>query len=165
MGCSSRAPLALAAVALAVAGASACTKPQPPAITSVKPTSVTADARGLSIGMTLGMHNPNGVAIPLQAVDAHVTAGEGIDLGTVRVPEAVTLPAKGDADVPVSLPVTWNGVGQMAMLAASGRDIAYRAEGTVTLGGDLLNVTVPFTATGTIKQQDLAQGALRAMPR
>lgn len=151
---------ALLTVALA-----ACSKPQPPTITAVTPTAVMADQRGITLGLQLGMHNPNRVSIPVKAVNAHVNLDDKVDLGDVQTSEAVTLPAGQDATVPVSIPIAWTDLGQMAALAGPPHDVKYKASGTVTLGGDLLNVTVPFEATGTIKQQDMAQGALKAVPK
>jgi LEA14-like dessication related protein len=160
------APVAAAAfVATLALALAACSKPQPPTITSVKPTSVMVDARGVTIGLDVGMQNPNRVAIPVQSIDAHVTLDDTIDLGDVKVPEAVLLPAQQEAHVPVSVPLAWTDMTQMASLATSGRDVKYKAVGTVTLGGDLLNVSVPFDTTGTIKQQDLAQGAMKGLPK
>jgi LEA14-like dessication related protein len=161
----SRKALAAAATLVASVALIACSKPQPPTITTVKPTSVTVDMRGLTIGLDVGLQNPNRVAIPLQSIDAHVTLDDTIDLGDVKVPEAVTLPAQQEAHVAVQVPLAWNNVTQMAGLATAGHDVTYKAVGTVTLGGDLLNVSVPFDTTGTIKQQDLAAGAMKGLPR
>jgi hypothetical protein len=66
--------------------------------------------------------------------------------------------------VPVTVPLAWADLGAVASAAAAGRDVKYTATGTVTLGGDLLNVTLPFATSGTIAQRDLAQGAVNLLP-
>jgi LEA14-like dessication related protein len=156
----SPAVLTFATVALA-----ACSKPQPPTITTITPTAVMADQHGVTVGLQVGMHNPNRVAIPVKAVNAHLNLDDKLDLGDVQTSEAVTIPAGQDANVPVSIPIAWTDIGQMAVLAGSPHDVKYKASGTVTLGGDLVNVTVPFEATGTLKQQDIAQGTMKTVPK
>jgi len=143
----------------------ACSKPAPPKITTVKPKAVTIDQTGLKLAFDLGMQNPNGVDIPVEHATAHVVLDNTIDLGTVTIPEAVTLPAKGEATVPVLVPLQWGDFGQLARLASEQRDLSYKSTGTVTLGGALLNVTVPFEADGTIKRDELTRGVLQGLPK
>jgi LEA14-like dessication related protein len=128
------------------------------------PASVLVKATGVTIGWELGMKNENAVAIPVQSVQAHVVIDDSMDLGTASVSEAVTLPSQKETVVPVSTDLAWSNMGQLGQLAMAQRDVKYKADGTVTLGGALVNVTVPFTATGVITQQDLVRGAMQGLP-
>jgi LEA14-like dessication related protein len=141
----------------------ACSKPTPPKITSVLPTSVTVDARGVSLGLELRLENDNGVAVPIQAVETTV-ALDVVTIGPASIPAPVTLAPHTTTPVPVTVPLAWADLGAVASAAAAGRDVKYTATGTVTLGGDLLNVTLPFATSGTIAQRDLAQGAVNLLP-
>jgi LEA14-like dessication related protein len=153
--------LALVAAAMGLGG---CSKPRPPSITSVKPTSIAVTPAGIGIGWDLGMKNDSGVAIPVQSVRAHVVLDGAIDLGTATVSEAVVLAAEHETIVPVSVNLAWSNLGQLGQLTTTPHDVAYQADGMVTLGGSLLNVTVPFATSGTLTQQDLTRGALQGLP-
>jgi LEA14-like dessication related protein len=149
----------------AVLGLAACSKPAPPTITSVRPTSIGVTAIGLTVGLELGMQNPNAVPIPLESVQAHVVLDGTLDLGTATVPDEVILAAGQETRTPVSVELPWKDMRQLAHLVASGRDVDYKADGTVALGGKLLNVSVPFVMAGTITREDLARGAMQGLPR
>jgi LEA14-like dessication related protein len=142
----------------------ACSKPQPPTITSARPSAISVNPTGLTVRLELGMKNDNGVVIPVQSVRAHVVLGDSIDLGTATVTEAVPLAAHRETMVPVSVDMAWSNMGQLGQLALSPHDVKYTADGAVILGGSMLNVTVPFAMTGAITQQDLTRGALQGLP-
>jgi LEA14-like dessication related protein len=149
--------------ALLVSALFACQKPTPPKIISAQPTSVTVDARGVSLGMELQLENDNGVDIPVQSVQTNVVL-DTVTVGPASIAAPVTLAAHKTTPVPITVPLAWPDLGAVASAAAAGRDVKYTATGTVTLGGDLVNVTLPFQAMGTIAAKDLARGAVDLLP-
>jgi hypothetical protein len=55
-------------------------------------------------------------------------------------------------------------VGALALLAASNRPAPYTIDGTVTIGGERLNVDLPLHMTGTITHEELVQVTTRSLP-
>jgi LEA14-like dessication related protein len=148
---------------LAVLAAS-CSKPQPPVLTP-KETRVTAiDGTSLTILAKVDAFNPNGFDLATRSVKAHVVLDDNVDLGTVTAPNGVNIPAKSHTELSLPLSLKWADVTVVAKLAASAKPMPYRVDGTVTIGGDRLNVDVPFTISGTIAREQLLGAALRALP-
>jgi hypothetical protein len=52
----------------------------------------------------------------------------------------------------------------LAQLAAAAAAIPFAVDGTVDLGGDALNVSVPFHITGTVNHEQLVGAALNSLP-
>ena len=153
----------LAAVALApTAGCSA--KPEPPRLTpeSAKVTSVSPG--GLGLDLTLDAFNPNPVALSARSVKARVTLDGKIDLGEVTAPSGIELPAKKSTKVKVPLLVPWQNLAAILGLAASQRDVPYRLQGKLEIGGDSVRFEVPFTLDGTVTHAQLVQITVGAIP-
>jgi hypothetical protein len=85
-------------------------------------------------------------------------------VGTVSIPHEVKLPAKQKTTMSVPLSIAWSDLGNVASLVLSNRDVPYTVDGTVTLGGDLLDVKVPFRITGTVTHEQLARAAQKSLP-
>ena len=153
---------ALVAAALAATG---CAKPEPPTLRPLDVATTRVDETGLGLRVRLEAQNPNRVPLVAQRVSGHLTlAGGTIDLGTVSVDQALTLPAKSTTVVEVPLTMRWQNLGALGMLAAQTPTVPYAIEGTVTVGGERLNVELPFTLTGTLQRDDLVRAALRGIP-
>ena len=56
------------------------------------------------------------------------------------------------------------GVGALASLAATRRAVPYVVEGKANVGGERLNVDVPFRVQGVITDELVAQAAMRSLP-
>jgi LEA14-like dessication related protein len=108
--------------------------------------------------------NPNRVDLNIQSVTAKVTINGTVDLGTTTISSPIALPA--GAETPLNVPVSfqWTNLPAIARLGATRRDVPYKLEGDVTIGGSRLSVTLPFTMTGTIKHEDLAKAAINSLP-
>jgi LEA14-like dessication related protein len=143
----------------------ACAKPEPPRLTplSAKVTAVTM--QGIDIDLKLEAENINDSDLNARSVTATITLDGRTTLGSVTVPNKIKLPAhkKTTLDVPVAS--RWKDLSGVAALAAAGKDVPYTVDGTVELGGDTLNITVPFRVAGIVTRAQLAQVALSALPK
>jgi hypothetical protein len=50
-------------------------------------------------------------------------------------------------------------------LALSNRDLSYDVDGTVNVGGDSLNVNLPFHLTGALTHEQLLKATMNSLPR
>ena len=50
-------------------------------------------------------------------------------------------------------------------LAASNRDLTYDVNGTLNVGGDSLNVNLPFHLSGVLTHEQLLQATMNSLPR
>ena len=154
----------LSLVTLLVAlGSSGCTKPQPPQLTpkEVKVTSV--DITGFDMRVKMDAFNPNGFAISVNSIVAHVIVDGTQDLGTVTASQPITLPANTHTLLDVPMNVKWKGLGGLASLAQARRPVPYTVDGTANVGGQSLNVDVPFKLEGKITPEQLQQAALKSL--
>lgn len=152
-------PLAVVLVALVLA----CSKPKPPTLVP-KAAQVTAiDPQGVTLDLAVEMTNPNGFTLAVQSVSGHVVLADGSDLGEVRVGQAVTLPPGAPTLVKVPMTVHWAGVAVLAANALGGRDLPFTVSGSVAVGGEKLNVEVPYSMAGTITQEQLRRAATTSL--
>jgi LEA14-like dessication related protein len=157
-------PLALLAALALMSPMAACAKPEPPVITP-KETRVTAvDPLGVSFLARVEATNPNKFELATQGVTARIVLDNDVDLGTVTAPQAVTLPAGQTVLLDLPLAIKWSDLGVVGKLALANRPMPFRIEGHVKIGGEKLNVAVPFKVAGTISREQLAGAALRGLP-
>ncbi len=154
---------ALAALALGASALGACT-PDPPVLTPqlVQVTAVSPTELGLR--MQLDAYNPNGVALSVRSVSAHLTLADRIDLGTTELPSGVSLAPKAHTPVVFDLRVPWQNAAQVAALAATQATATYRIDGKARVGGEKLNVELPFQLSGVLTREQLVGAGLRGLP-
>ena len=100
------------------------------------------------LDLTLSIRNPNGMALPLQALRFHCWLN-GVDVSQGRSTSPVTIPAGGQAQVPVRLDVdSPSMLGVLASLPPDGT-LRYRLDGSAEIGLTLLQV--PFSHSGTVQ--------------
>jgi LEA14-like dessication related protein len=155
-----RSPLLAAALALA-----ACSRPEPPTLTPVRATVTAVTAAGIDLRVRLDAYNPNGIDLSTRTVKANVMLDGKYDVGSVTVPTPLKLPAKKRTQLDVPLSVKWHDLTGIASLAASNRGVPYQLDGTVALGGDTLNVDVPFRMDGTITHEQIVQAVNNSLPK
>jgi LEA14-like dessication related protein len=142
----------------------ACSRPEPPTLTPERATVTAVTPAGLDLQVRFDAHNPNGFEIAARSVKADVKLDGKFDVGTVTVPVALRLPPRKHTPLEVPLSVKWRDVAGLALLAAGRRGIPYEVAGTVAIGGEKLNVDVPFRLTGTITQEQLIQALGNSLP-
>ena len=143
----------------------ACAKPEPPRLTSLSAKVTGVSVQGIDVDLKLEAENINDSDLSARSVTATITLDGRTTLGSVTVPNKIKLPAhkKTTLDVPVSS--RWKDLSGVATLAAAGKDIPYTMDGTVELGGDTLNINLPFRVTGIVTRAQLAQAALNSLPK
>lgn len=142
----------------------ACSKPEAPTLTpeSVKVLGVTP--QGMSLQVTLKAHNPNDFALKARSLKARVVLDGTTDLGEMTVPAKVTLPKKAATAIVVPVEMKWGNLAAIAMLAASKPVIPFTMTGTANVGGEGLNVDLPFTLSGTVTREELLRATATAIP-
>ncbi|HXK17865.1 MAG TPA: LEA type 2 family protein [Polyangiaceae bacterium] len=139
----------------------ACFKPKPVELTpeSVQLSSISPDGVGLAV--VLKVHNPNGFPISASAVNAVIELEDGSELGQGNATPAFTIPAEGNVAIPAQLSMRWTNVALLAPYALGAKPLPYRLHGSAHLGGESLNVEVPFSISGQLTPEQVLQAGLR----
>jgi LEA14-like dessication related protein len=154
-----------AAVALVLVACSACSKPEPPRLTPLSAKVTAISTQGIDVDVKLQAENPNDSAISAQSLTATITLDGRYVLGTVTVPNRIKLPGHQKTTIDVPVTSRWKDLAGLASLAAAGKDVPYKVDGTVELGGDIVSIAVPFSIAGTVTREQLAQAALSSLPK
>ncbi len=139
----------------------ACSKPKPP---ELKPRSAQVSAikpESIELALVLDAHNPNAFPIVAHRVSASLALQDGTELGRGESSEAFTIPAQGDAQLSAKLDVRWNSLSALAPYALAAQPLPYRLSGSARLGGEHLNLDVPFTIDGQLTPEQVIQAGLR----
>ncbi len=152
--------VSLSVLVLALAG---CSKPEPP---TVQPRSVRATTVGpdrITLAVELDVHNPNAFALAVESVRGVLALDGGAELGTAHAEPRTPLPARASSVVTLNLDVPWQNLPALAPYALSGADVPYRFRGTAKLGGERLNVDVPFVVEGKLTRVQVIELGLRGL--
>ena len=152
--------LLAAAVAL-----TACSRPEPPTLTPELAKVTAISAAGIDLQVRLEAYNPNSVELSARSMKANVKLNGKYDVGTVTVPTPLALPPKKRTKMDVPLSVKWRDLSGIAALAANQAGVPYEVDGTVSLGGDTLNVDVPFHMGGTVTRDQLMRVVASSLPQ
>jgi LEA14-like dessication related protein len=152
------------ALALALAlPLGACAAPEPPRlkpeavqITSVSPTT-------LGLRLQLDAFNPNGIGLTVRSLSAHVTLDDRVDLGDAEVPSGLSLAPKAHSPVVADLQLPWRNAPEVAKLAAGRPSVPYRVDGKVRVGGERLNVELPFRLDGVLTREQVLQAGVKGL--
>src|SRR5262249_54464696 len=104
------------------------------------------------------------VELSARSVTGKVVLDGKYDLGSATISKPISLPAGARTTLDVPLALNWHDVGALAQLAAQSRPVPYSVDGTVTVGGERLNVDLPFHMTGTITQETLVEVTTHSLP-
>jgi LEA14-like dessication related protein len=140
---------AIAVLVAAVAGCASVPRPQPPQVVGATVRLAEVRLPDVRLVVDVALHNPNARDIALEALDAALALG-GVDVGRATLERAVTLPAGGDAHVP--LDVRGNAAAILAQLGGAlggGRAVDYELRGTLRLAD---GTTLPFRRRGLVPQ-------------
>jgi LEA14-like dessication related protein len=148
-------------VALSLALLVGCSKPKP---VEVRPRSVQVaqiQPQGLELAVVLDVHNPNGFAITAQEVSATIQLENGAELARGKTSAAVTVLAEQTAAVPARLTLGWTNLTALAPYAMNPRPVPYRIVGKARIGGERLNLELPFDISGTLTREQVLAASLR----
>jgi len=146
-----------------IAAAGACSKPQPPQLTPKEAKVTSVDIAGFDMRVKMEAFNPNGVDLSVRNVTAHVIVDGNQDLGTVTASQPFNLPANARTVIDVPMTVKWKSVGNLASIASAKRPVPYTVDGTATVGGEHLNVDVPFKMNGVMTAEQLQQAGMKSL--
>jgi LEA14-like dessication related protein len=156
-----RALLLGAALVLAVA----CSKPMPPILVPLRAVVTDVSPAGIGIELTLEATNPNSVDLAAGNVKAHAMLDNHIEIGVATVEQRVTLPANQTTELKVSVSIPWSDVvSLLALNLDARRSIPYSVEGTLSLGGELVAVEVPFGLRGSVSHDQIVRATLNSIP-
>lgn len=150
------------AAALLLGVLAACARPKPPTVTPTVARVVAVSSRGVDLEVTLAVHNPNDFALAARAVDGTLYLDGQTKLGTGQARPSASIPAKGSAELRSQLQVAWESLPTLQKYL--GREqVPYSFRGNVSLGGEALEVTLPFELQGTLTRAQLLQAGLRGL--
>ena len=154
-------PVFVAALSLA-----ACSKPKPPTIAPRSAQIVGVSPGGVQLAITFDVTNPNGFPLMAHAVDGRFMLGtdSGAELGKAHAEIVSSIPANGTSSVTSQLGIPWTNLAVLAPFVLSPAAVPYHFDGTATVGGDDLNVSIPFTLTGELTRAQLIAAGLGSVP-
>ena len=150
---------------LLAAVASGCSKPAPPTLVPDKVTLTRIDLTGIAIDVSLNVTNPNSVDLTTTDVTSHLVVDKTHDVGTVTLPNAMTLPASQTTRIDVPMTLSWPDMGLLAQLAMSNVAVPYSVDGNLALGGSLVQVRVPFHVDGSITRDQVVGAMMNSLPK
>jgi hypothetical protein len=133
-------------------------RPEAPRITARAVAVTQANAAGLALRVDLSARNVSRVDLTVRSIDVRVTLA-GRDLGLAHVPDTTRLPR--DVDVPLSIQVTapWQDLPGILLATALNEQVPYHLNGTARIGGERVNLDVPFQLDSTIPRSVLMGAA------
>jgi LEA14-like dessication related protein len=142
----------------------ACSKPEPPTIVPKEAKVTAVSPAGLDILVRVEATNPNSVTLSAQSFTGKAEVDGKYELATVVVNKAVSLPPKTPTMIDVPLNMPWADVNTLIAMSQAQRPIPYTVYGTVAVGGESINVNIPFSMSGTITRDQLVGAALKGIP-
>jgi hypothetical protein len=143
----------------------ACARPKPPTITPEKGEVTSVGPEGMTLKLSLTLDNPNRIDLSARSVTGRLLLDGKYDLGTVTVSEPFRLPSGQRTPLTVPMTVGWKDLGVVLVLAASNRNLPYDVDGSVNVGGDSINVNLPFHLSGIVTHEQLLKATLNSIPR
>lgn len=140
---------------------SACSKPKPP---ELKPRSVQVSAitpESVELAVVLDARNPNSFPILASSVTANIALQDGTPLGSGASTEPISIPGDGTAPITAKLAVRFSSGSALLPYAMAMKPMPYRLSGVARIGGEHLNVDVPFTIDGQLTPEQVSVAGLR----
>jgi len=159
-----RTPTWLALIA-ALTLATACAKPKPPTLTPKSVQVLAFGTPGVTLAVAFEVTNPNRFPLIVHAVDGRFSLGPGagVELGKAHAEPASSIPAQGTSTVTSQIAVGWTNLAALTPFMLSPAAVPYRFDGNATLGGESLNVDLPFTLTGELTRAQLLNAGLSGL--
>lgn len=138
-------------VSLALVGCAGMGKPS---ITASEPSVTGVSAKGLELGMSLKIDNPN--PIPMVASEVKGTLLlEGKKVGTASVELDESIASKGSSTVQSKLVIAWSSASALTKFIGKS-SVPFRFEGKLAVSGGPLKMSVPFVLKGEMTRAQLA---------
>jgi LEA14-like dessication related protein len=143
--------------------AAACSRPQPPSITPRSADVTGATSEGLGLRVHCVIRNSNAFALTVQRVSVRLTLASR-DLGVTQLASALRLPTDTDVPLDIDVRAPWGDLPGIIAVTMFNENIPYRLDGTARVGGERLNVDVPFRLESTLPRRVLLGAASSAAP-
>jgi len=145
--------------------ATACAKPKPPSITPKSARVLMVSGTGITLAVTFDVTNPNRFPLIVHAVDGRflLGAGAGSELGTAHAEPESSIVAGGTSTVTSQIAIAWTNLAALTPFLLSPAAQPYRFDGHATLGGDSLNLSLPFTLSGELTRAQLINAGLSGL--
>lgn len=138
-----------------------CSKPKPPTLVPRSAQVTGVFPNGVELAVQLDAHNPNGFPLVVNQVAATFELQNGTPLGSATSAAAFTIPAEGSTLLDAKLRVELTSLAALAPYALSAKPLPYRLKGIAKIGGDNLNVDLPFTVEGVLTAEQVVAASLR----
>jgi LEA14-like dessication related protein len=145
---------------LIVISSLACARPRPPQISPRVVQVAGVSPVGIDLDVQLGVHNPNAFSLYAEAVSGTLYVGNQQRLGRGEARPRQPIPGNSDGLVASRVHIDWADVTALLPLLQKER-VPYEFRGDVTLGGESLNVTLPFSLSGELTRAELIQAGMR----
>lgn len=143
---------------------SACQKPEPPHITPKEARVAAIGPQGLDLVIKVEATNPNRVTLSAQSFTAKARLDGRWDMGSVTVAKPIVLPPHTPTMIDVTMAVPWTDVKALTALAGARGPVPYVVDGSARIGGERINVDVPFSMSGTISREQVTNAVLKSIP-
>ena len=142
-----------------------CGRPKPPTLTPEKAEITAVGPAGVHLELHLAVDNPNRIDLAARSVTGKLVLDGKYDVGVVTVAQPFRLTAGQTTRLAVPLVLEWKEIPVLLALAAMSRDLPYDVEGSVNVGGESLNVDLPFHLRGVITHEQLLRATANSLPR
>jgi hypothetical protein len=144
----------------------ACSRPAPPLLVPKHVTVTYVSPTTLGLEVTVDATNPNAVDLTAGDVNIRVVLDKHIEVGATTVEQNVTLPANQTTELRLIVAVPWLDVVPLVSLTTSDRkSFPYALDATLSLGGELLHVGVPFHMDGNVSRDQILRATLSSIPQ
>ena len=140
-----------------------CSRPEPPRITPRSAEVTSATAEGLGLRVHCLVRNGNSFGLTIQRVSVRLTLA-GRDLGLTELHSALRLPTNTDVPMDIDVRAAWGDLAGIIAISVFNENIPYRLDGSARVGGERLNIDVPFTLESTLPRRILLGAASSVVP-
>jgi LEA14-like dessication related protein len=113
------------------------------------------------LAIEVDVHNPNSFPLIADAIEGVIEVGPGSTLGYGQAFPHGTIPADGASRVVTQVDVQWTNIGALTPFLMSPAPIPYIFKGKARVGGDGVNLSVPFEVNGQLTRAELIGAGLR----
>lgn len=145
-------------------GLSACSKPQPPTIVPKEARVAAISPAGIDLVLKVEATNPNSMTLSAQSFTGKAKLDGKWDLATVTISKPVVLPPREPTMIEVPLTMPWQDANALIAMSTAQKPVPYVVDGTVKVGGESLNVDIPYSVSGTISREQIAAAAMKSIP-
>lgn len=149
------------AATLALGLALGCS-PKMPTVTPQVARVMWVSPAGVRLAIEVDVHNPNSFPLMANAIEGVIEVGPGSTLGYGTAYPGGTIPAEGASRVITQVDVQWTNIAALTPFLMSPLPVPYVFKGNARIGGDDVNLSVPFEVNGQLTRAELIGAGLRA---